>query len=87
VQGTYRGERVIAQSQTSLIEDAAEELTSSIGEHQEKELSKRDVKEGKRADQLERIMKLKNIAERANNLKDLNKQGLICSGCSGSSRG
>jgi len=76
VQGTYRGERVIAQSQTSLIEDAAEELTSSIGEHQEKELSKRDVKEGKRSDQLERIMKLKNIEEMANNLKDLNKQDL-----------
>ncbi|MCP3877891.1 MAG: YopN family type III secretion system gatekeeper subunit [Sulfitobacter sp.] len=76
VQGAYRGERVVAQSQTSLIEDAAEELTSSIGEHQEKELSKRDIKEGKRSDQLDRIMKLKHIEEMVNNLKDMRKEDL-----------
>jgi len=79
--GSYRGEGVVqVPTQASLIQDAfedsLEELTSSIGEKEEKDFSKRKVEEGKRTDQLDRVLKLKEVQQLVEQLKDLPKHEL-----------
>lgn len=79
--GSYRGENVIAMpSDASLIEDAfrdsVEELTHAIEEKEEKDLSKREIEEGTRSDQLERVLKLKEVQEMIENLRDLSEEEL-----------
>ncbi|MCB1804803.1 MAG: type III secretion system gatekeeper subunit SctW [Candidatus Competibacteraceae bacterium] len=75
-EGSYRGESVQLKNTSSLIQDALEELGASQSERQEKELAKRDIEEGTKSDQLDRIFKIKNLEELSNQLKDLNKRDL-----------
>jgi type III secretion protein W len=74
VQGQFRGDRVVQlPSQTSMIEDALEELTETQSEKEEKDISEREVDEGRLADQLERILALEKIKSLMSALKDLRK--------------
>jgi hypothetical protein len=72
-EGSYRGERVVQlPSMASMIADSAEEVTFSVSEHQEKDLSKRKIEEGKKSDLIERILAIQKIEQLAYRLKDLN---------------
>ena len=75
-EGSYRGERVKVMDAESLIRDALEELGASHSEKQEKELAQRDIEEGTKADQLERILKIQDLEELSKQLKDLTKDDL-----------
>jgi type III secretion protein W len=75
--GSFRGQAVVrAPSQTSLIEDALEELTETVAEDEEKELSKREVEEGSLADVLERILEIADVRNLLENLTDLRHSDL-----------
>ena len=75
--GNYKGSQVQAVDIQSLIADAAEELTSELSEEAEKEVSDRDVEDGRKSDSLERIMRLAEVSETLKALGDLNKQALL----------
>jgi len=79
--GSYRGERVVqVPTQATLVHDAfidsLEELTASIGEKEEKDLSKRKIEEGKLSDQVDKVLKIKDIEELVEQLQDLPKHDL-----------
>ena len=74
--GTFKAAEVHVIDQNSLIADAAEELTSSLSEETEKDVSERDVEEGRKSDSLERFMQLTEINEIMKSLGDLNKKDL-----------
>lgn len=75
-EGSYRGERVKLKDTSSLIQDALEELGASQSEGQEKELAQRDIEEGTKSDQLDRIAKIQKLEELSAQLKDLNQDEL-----------
>lgn len=76
VEGNYRGESVKLKDTSSLIQDALEELGASQSEYNEKELAQRDIEEGKKSDQLDRIIKIQKLEELSTQLKDLNQEEL-----------
>lgn len=75
-EGNYRGESVKLKDTSSLIQDALEELGASQSEYNEKELAQRDIEEGKKSDQLDRIIKIQKLEELSTQLKDLNQEEL-----------
>ena len=74
--GEFKGADVQVVDVRSLITDAAEELTSELSEDMEKDVSDRDVEDGRRSDSLERLMKLTEIKDILESLGDLNKKAL-----------
>ena len=79
--GSYRGENLAQVPSTASILEAAfkdslEERTAALGEHQEKELSRRSISSGSKVDQMERILKLQKINKLLDSLADLDKQKL-----------
>ena len=71
ITGNYRGDAVRQINQASLLQDALEEMTESISEDQEKDFSKREVEEGKKSDNLEKILELKDVQDALQKLHDL----------------
>ena len=77
LEGNYRGEQVAAiPDESSLVEDALEELTETAEEGQEKDLAERDVEEGRLADQLNLVLNVKRVQELMDQLGDLNNKEL-----------
>ena len=78
--GTFKSAETKIIDQASLIADAfadaAEELTSALSEETEKDVSEREVEDGRKADSLERFMQLSEIKELMKSLGDLNKRDL-----------
>ncbi len=74
--GVFRGAEVQVVDVNSLISDAAEELTSVLSEETEKDVSDREVEEGKRSDSLERFMRTGEVNELLKSLADLDKKSL-----------
>ena len=74
--GTFKTAEVRVIDQNSLLADAAEELTSTRSEETEKDVSERDVEDGRKADSLERFMQLAEINELMKTLGDLHKKDL-----------
>lgn len=72
VEGSYRGERVVQIDQTSLLQDAAEELTFQLGESEEKTLAKRTI--GEKSSKAETMVK--NVQQAMEMLGDLSKSDL-----------
>ncbi|MBW2067606.1 MAG: type III secretion system gatekeeper subunit SctW [Deltaproteobacteria bacterium] len=70
--GVFRGEKVqVKQDATSLIADAAEELTFSAAETVEKKIEKRRISKERKSDQLKQIEKL------LKTIPDINKKELL----------
>ena len=76
-QGAYRGEKVRTINLSSLIDDAAEELTDSIEEDQEKDFASRDVEDGKKSKRAASMLRVKQVEKLMNNLQDLVKPHLV----------
>ena len=74
--GTFKAAEVRVIDQSSLIADATEELTSAMSEETEKDVSDREVEDGRKADSLERLLQLSEINELMKSLGDLNKRDL-----------
>jgi len=72
VEGSYRGERVVLLDQTSLLQDAAEELTFQLGESEEKTLAKRTI--GEKSTRRETL--IQNVQQAMEMLGDLSKDDL-----------
>ena len=74
--GNFKGEEVRVIDQQSLIADAAEELTSELSEETEKDISDREVEDGKKAESLERLWQVTEAREMLDALGDLDKRDL-----------
>ncbi|MCP5090526.1 MAG: YopN family type III secretion system gatekeeper subunit [Gammaproteobacteria bacterium] len=74
--GVFKSAQVTVIDQNSLIADAAEELTSALSEETEKDVSEREVEEGRKADSLEQIMQVPEIQKMLKSLGDLDKKAL-----------
>jgi type III secretion protein W len=74
--GVYQSREVKSLNAQSLLQDVSEEITMKMSEKTEKEATKRHIQAGRKADQLERLMKLNKIQEILSTLGDLNKDQL-----------
>lgn len=76
-EGRYRGERVVqVEKPTSLLQDAAEELTFQFGEGEEKTLAKRTIDEDLREDKKQDADDVKNVGCVLGKLGDMHKSVL-----------
>ena len=75
--GTFQNAQVKLVDINSLIQNAAEELTSLKSEDAEKEASEREVEEGRKADSLERVLQVTGVDEILRSLGDLDKRALF----------
>jgi type III secretion protein W len=75
--GSYKGTEVQVINQQSLVADALEELTSELSEETEKDVSAREVEDGKKSDSLERLIKVQAVNELLQGLGDLDKRDLF----------
>ena len=74
--GSFNGAEVQLIDMNSLMMNAAEEMTSELSEDMEKEVSEREVEDGKKSESLERLMQLAEVNEALKSLGDLDKQAL-----------
>ena len=75
--GSYKGAEVQVVDQQSLVTDALEELTSEFSEDIEKDVSDREVEDGKKADSMERLAQLREVNELLESQGDLKKKDLF----------
>ncbi len=74
---TFKGAELKVIDQQSLIADAAEELVSAFSEEAEKDVSDREVEDGRKAESLERLMQIPELQEIMKNLGDVDKRALF----------
>lgn len=75
--GMFKSSEVKPLNVSSMLADAAEELTFSHSESTEKEVSKRSIEDGRKADSLERVFQVSEIKELLKSLGDLDKRALF----------
>ncbi|MEM9045799.1 MAG: type III secretion system gatekeeper subunit SctW [Pseudomonadota bacterium] len=75
--GNFQNAQVKMVDMNSLIQNAAEELTSLKSEDAEKEASERDVEEGRKAESLERVLQVSEVDDILRTLGDLDKRDLF----------
>lgn len=75
-EGVFNGSRVQVIDVNSLIADAAEELTSSLSEDTEKDVSQREIEGGRRSDSLKRLMKIQEVSDLLQKFSDMDKNAL-----------
>lgn len=74
--GSFKTAKAKIIDMNSLISNAAEELVSAFSEETEKDVSERDVEDGKKADSLKRLMQTPELQEILKSLGDMNKRDL-----------
>lgn len=79
--GVFRGAETRVVDQASLIEksiaDMAEEITFAASEETEKDVSDREVEDGRKSNSLEHLLRLKEVQETLKSLGDLDQKQLM----------